>query len=562
MGLFPRAKLESIFPSNKVVDEAIEEQDSSDLSSEEFAKPLDKGYKDLGIVSATGLMINRMLGTGIFATPATIYTLCGNSVGLSLIIWFVGSLIAFTGLLVYMEFGSNIHRNGGEKNYLEYVYKKPKFLITCVYGIYALALPWAAGNAVFAGTLLMEASGAEATKWGEKGIGLAVITFAFLINSIHIKTGAYLQNILGIFKLGIVLFIAVTGWVALGGWKKTDNFSNTFSTANTATAYGVVNALYNVIWSFVGYSNANYALGEVKNPVRTLKIAGPAAFISLATIYMFVNIAFFAVVPQNVLENSSQLLVADFFDIAFGETAKKAATVFVALSAIGNVMSVIFSQGRIVNQLGREGVLPFSNFFATSKPFNSPMVGLGEHWFVVVIFIVSSENGDAYNLVVNLISYPLNIINLFVGIALIYLNIQNTRGKLIWKPQLRATIPVAVFFCLSNVYLIVAPYIPPDEGQSVYNHLPYYIHCVIAWGIFALGGIYWYLWSNVVPKVFHYTLHAEEVIGEDGFWRNKFTFIKNDEYKNYVVERASTTNSELPPSIEKSQGQASDVIQN
>jgi amino acid transporter len=54
--------------------------------------------------------------------------------------------------------------------------------------------------------------------------------------------------------------------------------------------YGVVTALYNVIWSYIGYSNANYALSETKNPVRTLKIAAPTALISVAVIYMFVNV--------------------------------------------------------------------------------------------------------------------------------------------------------------------------------------------------------------------------------------------------------------------------------
>ena len=29
-------------------------------------------------------------------------------------------------------------RNGGEKNYLEYVYKHPRFMATCVYAVYGL----------------------------------------------------------------------------------------------------------------------------------------------------------------------------------------------------------------------------------------------------------------------------------------------------------------------------------------------------------------------------------------------------------------------------------------
>lgn len=55
-------------------------------------------------------------------------------------------------------------------------------------------------------------------------------------------------------------------------------------------SYGVVTALYNVIWSYIGYSNANYALSETRNPVRTLKIAAPTAIISVSIIYMLVNV--------------------------------------------------------------------------------------------------------------------------------------------------------------------------------------------------------------------------------------------------------------------------------
>lgn len=77
-------------------------------------------------------IFNRMIGTGIFATPSAIFALSG-SVGLALFIWVAGMLIAFAGMLVYLEFGTALPRNGGEKNYLEFVYKRPKFLVTGFY---------------------------------------------------------------------------------------------------------------------------------------------------------------------------------------------------------------------------------------------------------------------------------------------------------------------------------------------------------------------------------------------------------------------------------------------
>lgn len=389
--------------SNSTVDA---DNGASDFEAgQQFATELDQGEKQLGILSCIGLICNRMLGTGVFAVSSTIYTLCG-SVGLALIMWAVGATIAISGLYVYMEFGTAIPKNGGEKNYLEAIFRKPKFFITCMYAAYIFFLGWAAGNSINTAIMFLTAADTEVTKWNQRGIGVAVVFFAFLINSLNVKIGLYLQNILGIFKIGIVLFISITGWVALGGGLKdgyqSHNFRNAFEGSETATAYGIVNALYSVIWSFVGYSNVNYALGEVKNPVRTLKIAGPTSMVFLAIIYIFVNIAYFAVVPKDKLISSKLILAADFFDIVFGGQAKRAAAALVGLSALGNVLSVIFSQGRIIQQLGREGVLPFSNFFASSKPFNSPMVGLFQHFIVCTVTILAPPPGDAYLLVQNL----------------------------------------------------------------------------------------------------------------------------------------------------------------
>ena len=80
-----------------------------------------------------------MIGTGIFATPSAIFELSG-SVGLSLFMWVLGTIFAAAGMAVYLEFGTGIPRNGGEKNYLEYVFRKPKFLATGFYTGYVILL--------------------------------------------------------------------------------------------------------------------------------------------------------------------------------------------------------------------------------------------------------------------------------------------------------------------------------------------------------------------------------------------------------------------------------------
>lgn len=513
--------------------DVVDVPDLSDDEANVAVVNIDQNQKQIGLISAVFLCTNRIIGAGVFSTASTILSLSG-SVGTSMIMWAVGSLIAFTGLLSYMELGSAIPRNGGEKNYLEYIYTKPKFFITAMYASYVFFLGWAAGNSIVTGEFLLNAAGKEVTDWNSRGIGVAVITFAFLVNSLHVKSGLFLANALGVFKIVIVIFISITGWVALGGGIKNKNFSDPHNFVDsfkgtTPTGYGIVNALYNVIWSYVGYSNVNYALGEVKNPVRVLRIAAPSAFVVIVVLYIFVNIAYYAVIPKDEILASERTVVSLFFKYAFGDSAEKAASVFVALSTLGNVIAVIFSQGRIIQQLGREGCLPFSRFFATLKPLNTPFVGLMQHWIVCIVTILAPPAGDAYNFVLNLISYPLNIVNTFVAIGLLWLKYQTYKGKREWSAPITAPWPVVVFFFLSSFYLIVAPYIPPSAGQSVYNSMPYYIHCVVTWGVFGIGAVYWAVWTKVLPRYGKYTLISKEVIGSDGFWRNKFFKVPHGE---------------------------------
>ncbi|KAL4885502.1 amino acid/polyamine transporter I [Aspergillus karnatakaensis] len=489
--------------------------------------------RQIGIISATFLIFNRVIGTGIFATPSTILGLSGGSVGLALFMWVFGTLIAVAGTAVYLEWGTAIPRNGGEKNYLEYVYKRPRFLATAMYAAYAFLLGWAASNSVVFGQYILNAAQVEVDRWNQRGIGLACITVAFLIHGFALKWGLRLQNFLGIVKLIVVVFIIVSGWVALGGHlkiEKPNNFSNAFDGVDTVTGYGVVNALYNVIWSFIGYSNANYALSETKNPVRTLKIAAPVAIISVGILYMFVNIAYFAAVPKQELLESGSIVAAVFFRNMFGGQAERAMSVLVALSAFGNVLSVIFSQGRIVQELGREGVLPFSRLWASNKPFHAPAAGLFEHWVVSIIIMLAPPPGDAYNFLVNLISYPLSIVNVFVAAGLIYIYLKRNSFP-DFNPGIKATLPVTVFFLLTNIYLVIAPYIPPTGDQSVYEELPYYLHCVVALGIFAAGAVYYVFWAILLPKFGGYVLVKETVQDADGWSRSVYTKLPVDRVK-------------------------------
>lgn len=59
-----------------------------------------------GTASAMFLIFNRVIGTGIFATPSVILSSAGGSVGVSFLMWIAGAVVAFAGTAVYIELGS------------------------------------------------------------------------------------------------------------------------------------------------------------------------------------------------------------------------------------------------------------------------------------------------------------------------------------------------------------------------------------------------------------------------------------------------------------------------
>lgn len=141
-----------------------------------------------------------------------------------------------------------------------------------------------------------------------------------------------------------------------------------------------------------------YAVGEVKAPIRTIKIAGPLAIITIAILYVLTQIAYFAAVPREDILGSTQIIASEFFKNMFGERATRALSVFVALSAMANVYAVVFSQGRLNQALGRDGIVPFSKILASNRPAKAPLAGLTWHVIVTLIILLAPPAGDVSRL--------------------------------------------------------------------------------------------------------------------------------------------------------------------
>ena len=71
----------------------------------------------LGIPGGVAFLVGSIIGSGIFATPKWVLINTG-SVGLSLVVWTLGGVIALLGSLCYIELGTMMAKSGGEYTYL------------------------------------------------------------------------------------------------------------------------------------------------------------------------------------------------------------------------------------------------------------------------------------------------------------------------------------------------------------------------------------------------------------------------------------------------------------
>jgi len=269
----------------------------------------------------------------------------------------------------------------------------------------------------------------------------------------------------------------------------------------------------------------NYVLNDVKNPVRTLRIAGPLGLGICAVLYILANVAYFAAATKDEIKSSGVTVAALFFRNVFGTKAEQALAVLVALSALGNVITVTYATARINQEIAKEGIpLPFGNkFWASNWPTGkSPIPGLIIHIIPTIIIIIAPPPAIAYPFILDIEGYPQQIINFFIVCGLFWLRWKKPNA---YRP-FKIWLPLAVFFLAAAVFLIIAPFIRPPGGIGDTPPLPYYLYCVIGIVIMILGVIYWGVWRVILPKTFSYKLIPNKEVLNDGTVVNVFSHKK------------------------------------
>ena len=171
---------------------------------------------------------------------------------------------------------------------------------------------------------------------------------------------------------------------------------------------------------------------------------------------------------------------------------------FIIISAFGNIAATSFAQARVNQELGRDGLLPFSRFFAGKNEWDSPTPGLFLHWLVSVLVIVVPSPGEIYNFLVDIGGYPVSVISVSISLGLLYLQTSPTEN---WSSPFRAKKFYTIVFAASNCLLLVLPWIKPKHEKGD-GRFPYYAYPATALGILGSGVLYWLWWAKVKPLFF------------------------------------------------------------
>ena len=160
--------------------------------------------------------------------------------------WSVGAVVGMCGIVVFMELGLtlplyrfdgveiSVPRSGGELNYvriwfhsdfgklltkpkLKYMFEKPRYFSTCVFGIAFILLANVATNSISFGMSVLDAAGKNDIAHHDdvvRAIAIAVATGSCIIHGVWRQGGIYINNILAVMKILILLMIFILGMLA------------------------------------------------------------------------------------------------------------------------------------------------------------------------------------------------------------------------------------------------------------------------------------------------------------------------------------------------------------
>lgn len=338
-------------------------------ASREPAPALVRG---LGLLDATTLIVGSVIGSGIFVAPSIMAGYV-QSPGLLIGLWLIGGVLTLFGALAYGELAAAMPKAGGQ-----YVFLSKAFgpLWGFLYGwtllvaintgfIAAVAVAFAKYLGVFVPGIgesfaLFSVAGRPFST--AQAVALGVIVVLTWINVTGLRTGANIQNVLTIAKVGAVAALLVLAF-ALGR----GSLAN-FSGAPGAPLLGpegvklglfaaLAVAMSKALFAYDAWNSVTFAAEEIRDPEKNLVRSLMLGTVVVTLVYCSAVAVYIYMVPVTEMAAiTDNRIAAEAAQRVLGTPGIAFITIAILISTFGCVNGLILAGARVVYAMSRDGL--------------------------------------------------------------------------------------------------------------------------------------------------------------------------------------------------------------
>ena len=355
--------------------------------------------REIGLFSATVLVVANMVGTGIFTTSGFIMQELGNPQTM-LLCWTAGGIFALCGALCYGELGAMFPKAGGEYVFLRESYGKGMaFLSGWISLIVGFSAPIAAAAIAFASYFFRALPGSPGSQFAIPLLGLNILTISpitilaasviIIFSMIHfhsLSLGTTVQNGLTLFKIGLIAVFVAAGLFA--GHGSTDHFAGSLDLSLIFQDRFAVSLIF-VSFAYSGWNAAAYLGGEIKNPGRNIPLSLFAGTFLVVFFYLLLNAVYiYALSPKQMsgvlevgTESATQL---------FGGRVGKYFSGAIAAGLLSVLSAMIITGPRVYYAMARDSVF-FKLFGRVNKIHKTPASSIFLQAGIAIIMVFSAS---------------------------------------------------------------------------------------------------------------------------------------------------------------------------
>jgi APA family basic amino acid/polyamine antiporter len=356
--------------------------------------------REVGLSSATVLVIANMVGTGVFTTSGFILKELGDPRAL-LLCWLFGGLFALCGAFCFGELGARFPQAGGEYVFLRESFgRAPAFLSGWISLFVGFSAPIAAASIAFSSYFHQAFGLPPGGEFVLSPFGVPIITFSWfnliallvigmftLIHYYGLRTGTRVQNWLTIFKLTLIITFIVAGFAfgkgSLQHFSAKQNLFAAFSSEKFAVS------LIFVSFAYSGWNAAAYLGGEIINPRRNIPSALLIGTLVVTLLYLLLNAIYIYAVPVEQLAGEVEVGAKAAVGL-FGENISRYFSGAVALGLLSVVSAMVMTGPRIYYAMAQDGVF-FSVFGKLNPLHHTPASSIFLQAGIATIMVLSAS---------------------------------------------------------------------------------------------------------------------------------------------------------------------------